>query len=134
MAKGINMKIFDKANLYIGDGFSSNANLIISCANKIIFGNDCLLGWNITIMDNDGGHLILDKESNLELNKAQEINIGDHVWIGSESSVLKGSIIPSGCVVGFKSNVCGIKKSVSDNTILVGNPAKPKKENIVWNR
>ena len=134
MAKGINMKIFNNANLYIEDGFSSNANLVISCANKIIFGKDCLLGWNITIMDNDGGNLILDKDSNLELNKAQEISIGEHVWIGSETSVLKGSIIPNGCVIGFKSNVCGIKDSTFENTILVGNPARSIKENIVWNR
>ncbi len=134
MAKGVNMKLFNDANLYIGDGFSSNANLIISCASSITFGKDCLLGWNITIMDNDGGHFILDKYSNIVLNNPQEIKVGNHVWIGAESSILKGSIIPNDCVVGFKSNICGIKDPVSYNTILVGNPAKSKKENIVWTR
>ena len=72
MSKGIRMKLFSGAILEIGDGFTSNANLIISCSNNIIFGSDNLLGWNISIMDNDGGHKVLSQDG-IVINHPQPI-------------------------------------------------------------
>lgn len=128
-SKGTNMKLFDNAVLEIGNGFTSNANLIVSCANHIKFGEDNLLGWNITIMDNDGGHQLL--KDGLEVNTPEPIIFGDHVWIASECSVLKGSNISSGSVVGYKSNVCGLMCE-TENAVIVGNPAKVKNVSVRW--
>lgn len=128
-SKGTNMKLFDNAVLEIGDGFTSNANLIVSCANHITFGADNLLGWNITIMDNDGGHPVL--KDGLEVNTPKPIVFGDHVWIASECSVLKGSKVSSGAVIGYKSNVCGLICD-TENAVIVGNPAKVKSDSVRW--
>lgn len=128
-SKGTNLKLFDNAELVIGDRFSSNANLIISCASHIEFGEDNLLGWDITIMDNDGGHQLLKDER--EVNTPKPIVFGDHVWIASECSVLKGSIIANGSVIGYKSNVCGLVCE-TENAVIVGNPAKIKNDSIRW--
>jgi acetyltransferase-like isoleucine patch superfamily enzyme len=78
MGKGVRLKLFNNSVLVIGNHFSSNANLLISCAKKITFGEDCLLGWNITIMDNDGGHIVIDRiHSQNSINK-KEIVIANH--------------------------------------------------------
>jgi Acetyltransferase (isoleucine patch superfamily) len=129
ISKGSTVKVFDGAELSFGDKFSSNADMIISCASKIIFGDDCLLGWKVSIMDNDGGHQIY--ANNKLINQARPIIIGDHVWIGMESTILKGANIASGCVVGCKSNVCGLISNQS-NSVIIGNPAIEKKNNIIW--
>lgn len=71
------MKLFDFAILEIGNGGTSNANLIFSCASYIKFGEDNLLGCNITKMDNDGGHQLL--KDGLEVNTLKPIVFGDHV-------------------------------------------------------
>lgn len=129
MSKGINMKVFDGAILSIGGGFTSNTNLIISCANSIEIGEDNLLGWNITIMDNDGGHTLCCEGK--VVNEAKPIIFGNHVWVSAESSILKGSIIADGSVIGFKSNVCGFT-SEFHNSLIVGNPAREKKIGCTW--
>jgi len=131
MAKGVRLKLFDNSCLTIGNHFTSNANLLISCANKVTFGSDCLLGWNITIMDNDGGHTIIDKEIFVNSVKSKEVVIGNHVWIGAETSILKGSVVGNGSIIGYNSFVCGLK-AYTDDCLILGSPAYVKREKISW--
>lgn len=130
VSKGTVMHLFQDAQFIVGDGFSANANLLISCSEKITIGEQCLLGWDITLMDSEGGHSILRADIMEPMTKSKPIIIGNHVWLGAESSILKGTEIGDGCVVGFKSNVCGIK--VKSNNIIAGNPAKIIKEGYTW--
>lgn len=130
ISKGTSLKLFSNAELIVGDHFSSNANLILSCAKKITIGKDNLFGWNVTIMDNDGGHTIMF--DGVIRNLPREIHIGDHVWIAAESSILKGSLITNDSVIGYKSNVCGLK-CIENNSVIVGNPAVIKSTGFQWN-
>lgn len=130
MSKGVNMKLFDNAELVIGDGFTSNADLIISCASKIEFGEDTLIGWNVTIMDNDGGHTIM--REGLVRNFPRPITIGNHVWLSSYSSILKGSIVPDGSIVGQKASVAGLRNA-PNNCVIIGNPASVISSGVKWN-
>lgn len=130
-SKGTILNVFSGGQLWIGDKFTSNANLILSCAKSISIGEDALLGWNITIMDSDGGHKMRKLTTNEVSNSAKEIVIGDHVWISAEASILKGSKIPTGSIVGYKSNVCGLKSNTF-NSIIAGNPASVVREGYVW--
>lgn len=132
MAKGIRIKLFEHSKLIIGSHFTSNANLLISCAKTISFGADNLLGWDITIMDNDGGHSIVDIDNNTSIHKSANICIGNHVWIGSKCSILKGSCINNGSIIGYGSLVCGMK-TIDDNSLVIGAPSSVKKTKISWN-
>ena len=58
------------------------------------------------------------------------IVIGSHVWIGSRVSVLKGSVIPDGCVVASSSVVKSI--FTEKNALIAGNPAKIVRQNVSW--
>ena len=130
-SKGTIFNIFSGGRVIVGNKFTSNANFLLSCADRIEIGEDVLLGWNITIMDNDGGHTMRKVDSDEITNGARPIIIGNHVWISAEASILKGSMIPAGSIIGYKSNVCGLKPSTL-NSIIAGNPAIVVKEGFAW--
>ena len=58
------------------------------------------------------------------------MSIGNEVWICCDSTILKGSSIPDGSIIGAKSLVN--KKFGKTNCLYAGNPASLKKENISW--
>jgi len=55
-----------------------------------------------------------------------DIIIGNDVWVGYNSTILSGTHIPDGCVIGANSTVKGYKFEPYD--IIVGNPAKTIKK------
>ncbi len=57
-------------------------------------------------MDGDF-HSVYDITTNNRTNQDKEINIGNHVWIGCRSTILKGSNIKNNTVIGACSMICG---------------------------
>ena len=55
---------------------------------EIRFGNNCLLSWDILVMDTDF-HKLKDEFGNI-INKPRPIIIGDRIWIGCRCLILKG--------------------------------------------
>ncbi len=113
--------------LIIGQNFKMTAESSIVCFKKILFGNDCLLSWEILLMDTDF-HKIYD--DNILMNADREIIVGNHVWIGARCTILKGSEIPNGCVIASNALVAG--KLLEERALYGGQPAKILKENITW--
>ena len=81
-------------------------------------------------MDGDG-HPIYNSDMEIT-NWDKEIIVGNKVWLGAESKILKGANIKDGCVVGFGSVVTG--SNDNENAILVGSPARERKNSITWDR
>ena len=73
-------------------------------------------------------HLIYNIVDNQRINHSRSIYIGDHVWIGQNAMILKGSSIHSGSVIGAMSLVAG--KTIHSNSCWGGNPVRMLKENI----
>lgn len=117
----------DRGVLQFGNKFSANRNCFISCTEKIIFGENVLLGFNIAIRDSDG-HTILKDGSRKE--NLLPVIIGNHVWICSEVDILKGSRIGSDCVVTYRSCVLG--DFPDSNCLIGGYPAKILQTGISW--
>jgi acetyltransferase-like isoleucine patch superfamily enzyme len=113
---------------YVGEGSR------IWSAKKITIGNRVLISHNVNIHDTDG-HPIDCKERHkhfLQISTsghpqkdinipAKSISIEDDVWIGFNSTILKGVNIGKGAIVGASSVVT---KDVMPYTVVVGNPAK----------
>ena len=107
----------------------------ILCRKSIVFGNDIQCSWEVQIMDTDF-HYIQDLTSRSVRNNLLPITIGDRVWIANRVSILKGSVIPNGCVVAIGSIVkrLSVGKVFPENCILAGIPAVCVKEGVeyVW--
>jgi len=107
------------AELIIGNncGFSGT---VIGVKEKITFGNDVLCGANTLITDFDWHGIAPDKRIN-DSGDAKEIVIGNNVFIGYSTIVLKGVTIGDNSVIGANSVVT---KSIPANVIAGGNPCK----------
>jgi len=98
---------------------------------KIIIGSDCLFAYDIDIRTGDS-HSIIDTITNERVNHAMDVIIGNHVWVASHVSILKGSYISDNSVIATRAVVT---KRFEDPNILIGGiPARKIKSNINWNR
>lgn len=114
-------------NLRFGNYFWANKNCTIWCSKSIRFGDNDLLGWNVVLRDSDG-HLIIDNGTPRPVEG--NIAIGNHCWLCAETHILKNSGLGDDCILGYGSLLT--KKYDMNNTLFVGRPAKPIKENINW--
>lgn len=122
----------------IGDRTFIGGGMFV-CIDEINIGNDVMISWGCTIMDNNAHSLIFEERKNdvldwkkgLEENKIgnykdwsnvkhRKITIKDKAWIGFNCIILKGVTIGEGAVVGAGSVVL---KDVPDYTVVAGNPA-----------
>ena len=120
------------AKCIIGKNFKSvyNGNFQLGGFASLNIGDNCLFSRNISIYAGDG-HIVKDLNSHEILNWVlHPVSIGNHVWVGDSSMILKNSIIPSGSIVAANSLVN--KEFQEKNIIIAGNPAKIIKKNIYW--
>lgn len=96
---------------------------------SITVGRDCLFSRSIRIRTGDS-HSLLDKTTGKRINPSRSVTIGDHVWVGTEVTVLKGTTVPEGCVVGARSLLC--KEYPTAYSVLAGVPAREVRQNVDW--
>ena len=125
---GHGSKLSVRGHLSLGAGFNMTAESTIVCAKEITFGEDCLLSWDILVMDTDE-HPLYDKE-NERINPDKAIIVGDHVWIGCKCVLLKGSEVPSHTVLAagtlLKTTFAG------EHQVIGGNPPSILKRDVRW--
>ncbi len=127
---GCRINVYKEAELHIGNNFKVTGRTTIMCRKMITIGADCLFSWDIQLMDSDF-HKIYD-ENDTQINFDKGILIGDHVWIGARSTVLKGAQIPTNSIVAAGSLFSGCKND--ENCIYAGQGKTLKivKDNVWW--
>ena len=125
---GSKISVGKNGNLIFGKNFSITAESSIISNNRIVFGSDCLLSWDVLLIDDDF-HNILNMELE-KINHTKEILIGNKTWIGCRCLILKGAIIPNNSVIAAGSVVSN--KLIQENAIYGSNPLKILKKNILW--
>lgn len=128
--QGCSISVNEEGVLDLGGNFLCTGSSHFVVSKSLAFGADCLVAWQCLFMDTDF-HKILNKDG-IQTNENRPINIGDHVWVGCRSTILKGVSIPAGCVIAEGSNV--VSSLTIQNSIIGGNPAKIIKEDISWER
>ncbi len=119
-------------HVYIGNKsfFNGNCSLILAESNTTInIGENCLFASGITCNTSDSHPMFL-LEDGQRINKASSINIGNHVWIGNNVHMLKGSGIGNDSVIG--SHAIVTKFFDESNVAIAGNPAKIIRQGIDW--
>lgn len=111
------------AVLTIGENVGMSQAALI-CHKSIIIGNNVKIGGGVCIYDTDFHSLdpVIRRSSEDLKNRAEKpVVIGNDVFIGAKSIILKGVTIGENSVIGAGSVVT---KSVPANQIWAGNPAK----------
>ena len=94
-----------------------------------MFGDNCLVAFNTQFMDADLHNIMVGNDiTNNEL----PVIIGEHVWICSNVNVMKGSFLPSNCIIGTGSLIH--KRFENENCIIAGNPARIVKYEVDWSQ
>lgn len=95
----------------------------------IKLGKGALVSRNVYIRTGDS-HSILDESTKERINPSQSIEIKEHIWIGHNVIILKGSKIESDTIVAAGAVVTA--KDFPSNCIIGGNPARILKEGVNW--
>lgn len=115
--------VFPRGTLRIGDNVGISGTTI-SCSEAITIGNNVLIGSGCLITDTDGHPIDPEKRhaaNYYDYVVNSPVVIGDDVFIGARSIILKGVTIGQGAIVGAGSVVT---KDVPPRAIVAGNPAK----------
>lgn len=112
----------NRKGISIGNGTTANRNLTIYCANSVKIGDNCMLGGNILITDNDHGMNpeCVEYYSEQPL-LSKEVIIEDGCWIAQNSCILAGSHIGKKCIVAAGTVVKG---EFPSRCIIAGTPAR----------
>lgn len=111
------------AELIIGNNVGISQTALI-CTKKITIEDYVKIGGGVCIYDTDFHSLnpdIRKSTEDLRHRKQKEILIKENAFIGAHSIILKGVTIGKNSIVGAGSVVT---KSIPDNEIWAGNPAK----------
>lgn len=128
LGNGTKLHVYRDSHLVLGDNFSVSASSVIKAYRGIKFGRDIQFSWHCLVMDSDTHHII-DQNGKI-MNEDKPIVFGNKIWIGCGTTILKGTQIPSNCVIGANSFVSGC--NYEENSIIAGNPAKSIKPIGTW--
>lgn len=130
IVEGFTLRLDGQAQLSFGNLFRANKNWECYIRSKLSIGNGVRMGWNVHLRDCDGGKILNEKGE--VTNSPRPITIGNHCWIASYATIMKGVTLPDDTVVSFRSLVT--KPFTQTHTIIAGIPAKVVKENAYWDK
>ena len=98
---------------------------------QIEIGDNVNLGGNVVLYDTDFHSLDskdrINRQEDIRGTKTKPVKIGNNVFVGAHSTILKGVSIGDNAMIGACSVVT---KNVPENEIWAGNPAKFIKNNL----
>lgn len=106
--------------LHFNGQVGNSAGVTIVCADHIEIGDHTALSWDTLIIDKDY-HFVLNVNSGKTKTNHKPITIGKNAWLCAGSKVLKGSVLPDGCILSAGSV---LNKAFDEKyCLLQGNPA-----------
>lgn len=126
VGEGTVIVVHNGGHLSIGHGTYITGDSRIEVKSAINIGEHCAISWGVSILDDDHHELGFPKNG-----EAFTTLIGNKVWIGAHSMILKNSIVGDGSVVAAKSLV---NSHVPSNTLCGGVPASVIRKSITWEK
>lgn len=110
------IKVLAPERIVFGENCFINENVLIDPGCGLRIGNNVVISPGAMILGSD-----LDYGRDIMDHTAGKIVIGDNVWIGAGSIILKNTTIGDGAVIGAGAVVT---KDIPPNTVAAGNPAR----------
>ena len=128
LGAGSRLEIGKKGKLIIKGLVANSAGVTICCHDRIEIGDKTVISWDTLIIDKDF-HYIFNIEKGMTHSDHKPISIGRGSWICAGAKVLKGSVLPEGCILG--SGAVLNKAFDEPNCLIVGNPALIVKRGVM---
>ena len=126
----IKISVKEHASLFLGNNiWVTGGNTTIICNKNIKINDDCLLSWDILLMDTDF-HKILNSDNTI-INKEKHIHNGKQVLTGCRTPIQKGVSIANNNVIAANST---ITKSISTENCIIGRNTEMLKTGIQWKK
>ena len=116
------------SHTFIGENFFANFNFTVMDDARVYIGDNVAIGPNVSLMANNHPLLAqermgMDAEGRTTMAEfAEDIHIGDNVWIACNTVVIGGVTIGKNCVIGAGSVVT---KDIPEGYLAYGNPCRP---------
>jgi len=112
---GSTISVSNNGELEIYDNVIINHMCTIYVENKILISNSVRISHQVSIIDHD--YALEDKKINFKSKKnSKKIIIGTNVWIGANSTILKGITIGDNSIIGADTT---ITKNIPKNSKVV---------------
>jgi acetyltransferase-like isoleucine patch superfamily enzyme len=124
---GYNIMIFPGSflshieNVKLGNNISIHPMCYIDGAGGLTIGNDVSIAHGVTIMTTEHRYENLNVPIREQGYKFHEVYIGNNVWVGSKVTLLAGTTIENGIIIGANALV---NKKFESNSIIAGVPAQ----------
>jgi acetyltransferase-like isoleucine patch superfamily enzyme len=120
----VKLRTFERgAKIIIGDNVGLNGTSITARSKAITIGDGTIIAPNVIIVDSDF-HAQWPPDNRLVnpgFESDEDVIIGENVWIGMNSIILKGAKIGDNSIIGAGSIVTDV---IPPNCVAIGNPAK----------
>lgn len=115
MRDGAKIRVRKGAVCKIGRNTSVNCNNMIACRERVVIGDDVQFSPNVQIYDHDHDFRV---EGGVKAGKYKTapVEIGNNVWIGANTIILRGTKIGDNAVIGAG---CVVKGEVPAGAVLV---------------
>jgi acetyltransferase-like isoleucine patch superfamily enzyme len=110
----------------LGKGHICSVDSTVICKGEVSFGDDGGISWGVLVIDSNFHPMFVDEQP---VTETKPITVGDHVYVGARSILLKGTNIGSGSIIAAGSIVTG---DIPPNVMAGGAPAKVLRKNVRW--
>lgn len=125
--------IIHQPSIQIGDNVCFNYNCHIGAIDRIVIGNNVLVGSHVLITDHSHGksdyNNLLIPPMKRNLYSKGPVIIDDNVWIGEGVCILPNVHIGANCIIGANAVVTS---DIPSNCVVAGNPAVVIREVIQY--
>lgn len=124
-------RLWRKSKIVIGENTTSNGIKVVCDNSEFLTGSDCMFSDGILIQTADQHGIVDISRGSIVNNNYKSVVLGDHVWVGRNSTLTSNARVGEGAVIGTGSIVTG---RIPSNVVAVGVPAKVIKNNYTWSR
>lgn len=112
---GCRIILDQNGKIKIGSNVFLNHGCSLTSLKQISIGDNCIFGENVKVYDHNHGFTDKTLPMKKQPYSVQEVSIGNNVWIGSNTVVLKGVTIGDNVVIGAGSV---IQENIPDDSIV----------------